>query len=442
MIGGKDTMSTKKGKRIFPIQNDAACALKWSWMTLYLSMDMFNMCHRTGGFSFVRDNKSEFRDFNSHPKLVEERKRMANNQWPEVSCRYCKRVEDAGGTSERQIFTKKPYWNPHQIQWSEDGKLKNEVTPAVMEVYFKNTCNLACTYCSPMFSSKIEADIKKNGPASKHYSLDGNFSVAPTYQRRKKQFWEWMREHSCYMKHFHILGGEPLYQKEEFEETLSFFEDETLLNEKLGIKMFSNLMHKPHLFKQKIGRIQKMLDKNLIKEWIIVCSIDAWGPEQEYARYGIDLKQWTENFETLMDSKITVHIHSTITPLTTPTNWVLRKKVLDYQKKYDKYIHQSWNIIQNPPFLDPTKYGHFVLEDLQKLIDLVDKDTEEYNLLKGYEKAIKDDPQPDEEMLKEFVRFSDVMDGRRNLNWRKTYPKLNEFVGKSLRLNYIGQENE
>ena len=143
-----------------------------------------------------------------------------------------------------------------------------------------------------------------------------------------------------------------------------------------------------------------------------------------------------------MDSKITVHIHSTITPLTTPTNWVLRKKVLDYQKKYDKYIHQSWNIIANPPFLDPTKYGHFVLEDLQKLIDLVEKGTDEYNLLKGYEKAIKDDPQPDEEMLKEFVRFSDVMDGRRNLNWRKTYPKLNEFIGKSLRLNYIGQDNE
>ena len=70
-----------------------------------------------------------------------------------------------------------------------------------------------------------------------------------------------MRGHSCYLKHFHILGGEPLYQKEEFEETLTFFEDESLLNDKLGIKMFSNLMLKPNLFKQKIGRIQKMTCK-------------------------------------------------------------------------------------------------------------------------------------------------------------------------------------
>ena len=420
------------GQRIFPIQNDAACALKWSWMTLYLSMDMFNMCHRTGGFHFSREPDSEFRNFNSHPKLVEERTRMANNQWPKESCRYCKRVEDAGGTSERQIFSKKTYWNPHQIQWSEDGKLRNEVTPSVMEVYFKNTCNLACTYCSPMFSSKIEADIRKNGPASKHYNLDGSYSVSPMYEKRKKQFWEWMREHSCYLKHFHILGGEPLYQKEEFEETLTFFEDESLLNDKLGIKMFSNLMLKPNLFKQKIGRIQKMLEKNLIRQWIIVCSIDAWGPEQEYARYGIDLKQWTENFETLMETDIIVNVHSTITPLTTPTNWVLRKKVVEYEKKYGKEIHQSWNIIQNPPFLDPTKYGSFVLEDLEKLISLIPHNKEEHKLLNGYKKAIENKPEPDIEMLKEFVRFSDEMDRRRKQDWRSIYPKLNSFLEETL----------
>ena len=414
-----------KTNKIFPIQNEAACALKWSWLTLYLSADMFNMCHRTGGFSFDRGPTSEFKDFNNHPKLVEERKRMVNNQWPEDSCGYCKRVEDAGGQSERQIFTKKEEWNPHEI--ANSGVLTNDVTPKVIEVYFKNTCNLACTYCTPMFSSKIEAEIKKHGPASKYYQLDGNFSVSPTYSKRKAQFWEWMREHSHKINAFHILGGEPLYQKEEFEETLSFFGDSTLDNSRVNIKMFSNLMHKPHLFKEKVASIEKMIATGLINSWTVVCSIDAWGPEQEYSRFGIDLEQWEENFKILMDSNMDVKVHSTICPLTLPTNYELREKVLSYQEEYRKPIHHSWNIIQNPPFLDPTKFGEHMLDDLNKLINLVDENTEEYSMLTGYYSAIEN-TEPDIEMLREFVKYSDNMDKRRNLDWRSIYPKLNTYI--------------
>jgi len=419
-------MEENKSGRMFPIQNEAACALKWSWLTLYLSLDQINMCHRTGGFNLSPDDN--FKDFNKHPKLVEERKRMVDGKWPKDSCQYCKRVEDSGGKSERQVFTPMNNWNPHEIMYSENNELQDEVTPTCVEVYFKNTCNLACTYCTPQFSSKIEAEIKKYGPASKYYSLDGNFSSSNRYEKRKGEFWEWMHEHSHKIKMFHILGGEPLYQKEEFEECLSFFEESENDNSNIGIKMFSNLMHKPRLFKQKLARIQKMIATGKIDNWIVVCSIDAWGPEQEYSRYGIDLEQWEENFNTLMElDGITVQVHSTICPLTTPTNWELRQKVLDYQLRYDKEIEQSWNIIQNPPFLDPTKFGSYVLPDLQKLIDLVNPDTKEFDMLTGYYKAIESN-EPDLEMLREFVSYSDKMDQRRNLDWRAVYPELSAYV--------------
>ena len=413
-----------KSARIFPIQNNSACALKWSWMTLYLSIDQFNMCHRTGGFALKPEDN--FKDFNKHPKLIEERNRMANGLWPEESCQYCKSVEDSGGKSERQTFTAMNFWNPHEIMYSDNNELQNEVTPAVVEVYFKNTCNLACTYCTPQFSSKIEAEIKKHGPASKYYSLDGNFTSSNIYEKRKGEFWEWMHEHSHKIKMFNILGGEPLYQKEEFEEVLSFFEKSENDNSSIMVKMFSNLMHKPHLFKQKIAKIQSMLDTNKINDWVIVCSIDAWGKEQEYSRYGIDLEQWEENFNTLMQSDITVQVHSTICPLTLPTNWELREKVLSYEKQYNKEIEQSWNIIKNPPFLDPTNFGDYLLEDLQKLIDLVDHERES-DILMGYYKAIEG-KEPNVEMLKEFISYSDKIDERRNLDWRAIYPELNNFI--------------
>jgi len=131
-------------------------------------------------------------------------------------------------------------------------------------------------------------------------------------------------------------------------------------------------------------------------------------------------------------SDITVHVHSTICPLTTPTNWELRQKVLDYERMYNKNITQSWNIIQNPPFLDPTKFGDFVLADLQKLIDLVDPETDSYDLLIGYYKAIEKNSEPDLEVLREFLSYSAKIDQRRNLDWKSIYPELNAYIERKL----------
>lgn len=410
------------GQKIFPIQNDAACVLKWSWVTYYMSMDQINMCHRTGGFHM---DGMRIKDFNKHPQLVEERKRMANNQWPEKSCNYCKRIEDVGSTSERQIFSKQSKWTPVEINESEGNFIPDEVTPRIMEVYFRNACNLACTYCSPMFSSKIAKEIQTFGPINNRYGLDGVHKTNPNYELRKKEFWNYMRTNSHKMSFFHILGGEPFYQKE-FEECLEFLQSKD--HPDLVIKVFSNLSHTPRKFEQKIKLIRDLVAQNKLKAFEIVCSIDAWGEEQKIARYGIDLDQWKRNFDILVNEPhITLSVHSTLCPLTLPTAWELTTMV-EEARKIKPSMTQSWNIIADPVFLDPCVFGKYMAEDFNKLISVMNPNDDTARLIvEGFRDKVVSS-ELNIELMKEFRDYMDEICRRRNLDWRSVYPKLVEII--------------
>lgn len=407
----------------FPIQNDAACVFKWSWATYYLSDARIHFCHRTGSL-----HDTTLSNMNSNPKLIEERQRMANNQWPKESCSYCKRVEDAGGFSERQLFTKDPSWTPSEFYDVEDGVLPEQVTPRILEVYFRNACNLACAYCSPMFSSKIQHEINKWGPISERYALDGNWKLKDGYEERKAELWKWFAEHGHKVKYFHILGGEPFYQSE-FEECLDFLQQHKFPN--LVIKVFSNLIHKPEKFAQKIALIKNLIANKHIEGFQLVCSIDAWGAEQEFARYGIDLNVWEQNWNTLVDTlEISISVQSTLCPLTLPTAYQLTRKVNEaraYRKKlvgHDSVLLQhGWNVIQDPPFLDPCIFGDYHTNYFDMVLSEITDDPDNYDIVNGYKKKIEA-ATVNKELVLEFYNYMEELCRRRNLDWHSLYPHL------------------
>jgi hypothetical protein len=182
-------------------------------------------------------NEIDFKDFHNHPGKVQDREKMLDGQWPGNGCEYCKRIEDAGGNSERTAYINDADYCPPEL---EDNPFATKVTPRILEVYFTNLCNQACVYCSPLFSSVIEQEIKKYGPLETEYDLEGSFKPKENYLELKDKFWEWMEEHSTELYDFQILGGEPLYQPE-FEECLEYFERTSHPN--LNWKIFSNLKH-------------------------------------------------------------------------------------------------------------------------------------------------------------------------------------------------------
>lgn len=406
--------------KVFPIKNASACQYKWAWSTLYLANGNTNSCHRVGGPWLLED--IDFKDFHNHPGKIADRELMIKGEWPNNACHYCKRIEDAGGVSERTGFINNLDMLPPEMETNPHA---THVTPRILEVYFNNLCNQGCTYCSPMFSSVIEQEVKKHGSIFSRYGWDGKWAQHPMYDKWKVQFWEWMDENSQHIYDFQVLGGEPMFQPE-FEECLSFFERKS--NPNMNWKMFSNLKHNTAQFKVKVDRLAKLVREGKIRRAEIVCSIDCWGPEQEFARHGMTLENWQANFNELLHMpEIHISIQSTLSSITLPTAYQLSEKVAEWNKI--KTVSQGWNVVANPPHLDPSIFGHYMNDYMNKLMVAAGPNRATY--LDGFATQIASRP-VHKGLLAELREFLDKLDEVRSQDWRKIYPWMDEIIIKEV----------
>ena len=419
-------------QKTFPIQNDAACLYKWAWSTVFLSRGTTASCHR--GYHW-RLNEDNFMDFHNHPGKLSDREKMANGDWPSNGCEYCRDVEKAGGVSDRVGFVNNsiellpPEMKDLQVRAYEYDNIPLSVSPTLLEVYFNNVCNQSCVYCTPGFSSQIEQEVRKYGPTdfNKDYS---NWRPDTKYELYKEKFWEWMEKHSQSLQILQVLGGEPLYQKE-FEQCLDFFDKNPRPN--LIYRTFSNLKHDPTKIKEKIQRVQNLIDQGKLKRMEFVCSIDCWGPEIEYVRDGLILEDWENNINTLVDTPgVSINIHATLTALTLPTLYQLIEKTVSWQRP-DKYVGINWNTVVSPTPFNPYHFGEHLapfidtaIETLQKFPDF----TESSNLQKhlhGIKQQLISTTVNKAEVAN-LVGFLDEIDTRRNRNWRKVFPQIEQIV--------------
>jgi len=412
-------------KKTFPIVNDAACLYKWTWSTLFLNRGTTASCHR--GFHW-KLNKDTLKDFHNHPGKLGDREKMLEGIWPGNGCEYCRNVEQAGGVSDRIGFANKSVeLLPYEL---ETNPKEINVNPRLLEVYFSNVCNQSCVYCTPGFSSVIEQEVRKYGKSQFNDDYS-NFRAddRDNYDEYVKQFWEWMHENSKDLVIYNTLGGEPMYQKE-FEQHLEFFE--THDNPNLIWRIFSNLNHEPEKFKEKINRIQKLVEAKKLKRFEITASIDCWGPELEYARYGLNLENCEKNINTVLESwGVVLQIHATLTAVTLPAlhklidmfcgQWILKNKTANL----------NWNTVVRPDCFNPYNFGKHLVPYVDKAIEALNKYKKDYspeiNSLTGIKKQMLATP-VSVKAVNDLHGFLDDLDVRRNLDWKKIYPDIVEII--------------
>jgi organic radical activating enzyme len=402
----------------FPIKTKTSCQFKWTWSTIFLSAGTSSSCHRCQAWNV--SSKKLMKNFHNHPGKMKDRKNMLNGKWPGNGCEYCKKIEDAGGKSERISYINDMQMSPKELR---TNKKAISVTPRILEVYFTNLCNQKCVYCSPFFSSLIKQEIDKYGPLEEEYNLDGYLPTV-NYEELKETFWEWMEENSRDLYFFQILGGEPLYQKE-FEECLEFFERHSHPNTKW--KIFSNLNHQKNKFQNKIDRISKLIQDKKLKAFEIVCSMDCWGPQSEFVRHGTNLEKWEENFNILLnDEFVEISVHSTITPITLPTMSDFYSKILEWKNK--KEINYGWNVVANPTFMSPDIMGVYVKPFFDELLKIIPKE-ENKNYLDGFHNQVINHEFDRLSFIK-LINYLDKIDARRGTNWRSLFPYLVDIIEK------------
>lgn len=408
----------------FPIKNDAACLYKWTWSTLFLNRGTTASCHR--GFHWKLDADT-LKDFHNHPGKIGDREKMQQGIWPGNGCEYCRDVEVAGGASDRTSFVNKSIeLLPPEL---ETDLTATRITPRLLEVYFSNVCNQSCVYCSPGFSSQIEQEVRRFGKSEYNYDYS-NFAAddRENYGTYVKLFWEWMHENAHNLLVLNTLGGEPLYQKE-FEQHIEFFS--THYNPNLVWKIFTNLNHDPQGFKDKLTKVQTLVAEGRIKRLDLTVSIDCWGPELEYARTGLDLKQAEENIMTLLHTDgVGAQFHATLTAVTLPTFYQLVERFVEWHKiKPEANI--NWNTVVTPRCFDPYNFGSHLIPYVAKAIDVLkpygDKYKTEQDTLNGIIKKMESTPVR-VEGVNNLYGFLNDLDRRRNQDWKSIFPQIAEMV--------------
>lgn len=407
-------------EKYFPIKTKTACALKWSWTTLYLNSGYSRTCHRTTEVTLTPEN---FHNFHNNPEVLEDRRRMLQGQWPDSNCSYCRNIETAGGTSDRMVQLGLPGLYPQELETDPNAIV---VSPTIVEVYFDNTCNLGCLYCGSRLSSTIYMENQKHGVFEKHgvriEAAEKHFKNLVPY------FWEWFDQGFSTVERLHVLGGEPFLQKE-FDKLLDMIELHP--NPNCILNVVTNLMISSDRLEKYIQRFKQLVLGKKIKRVDVTCSIDCWGPEQEYVRYGLDLEQFDANFKILLKHKwLTVHINQTISPLTIKTMPELLIKLAEWRKEH-KVGHWFSGVHPVPLYMMAHIFGNreFV-QDREDILKLMPRTNDEEETAYHYMDGILTQfitAEFDQEQVRDLLVYLDEKDRRRGTNWETLFPWLIKY---------------
>ena len=427
-------------KKVWPIKSETSCYLKWSWSTIYLNRGTTASCHRTVHNDFGPEN---FNDFHNLPKKLDDRKRMLAGGWPEESetdkfglngCTYCKHMEDKGGVSDRLVQLrnlKGAFENHTNVLPPEliENPEAIEVTPTIVEVYFNNVCNMACLYCGPHFSTMWEEENRKFSAVEDGILVNPSWERDQTrYDSMRDKLFEWLREHGHKIWNFGMLGGEPFFQKE-FDMVLDHWDNYP--NPDLFFTIVTNLKVEHKRFVGYIDRLKKMVDGKKIKHLNISASMDCWGPQAEYIRWGLKLSEWEKNFEYMAKQDwIILNVNLTITPLSIKTLPELIEKLnaLDKFRPPTKHICISFMHVLEPTQLNPLWFGPGVFtEDMKRVVDVMPTVTEYQQNFKEYmsgiANSIEKTPRDPNKILM-LETYLNEMDRRRGTDWRGLWPWL------------------
>ena len=415
-------------KQLFPIRTATACLLKWNWSTINFNSGTSSSCHRTTKLKIPVDN---FDSFHNLPEKIQDRQRMLDGKWPANTCNYCRTMEEAGGISDRMNQLAQQTNPDHNPQELEKNPTAVEVTPTQLEVYVRNTCNMSCVYCGPHLSSKWQKEIEKHGPMQsvkqqKEYSIQ-RIQNNKHYTRQKNDFWNYLRKKDRYkaIRTYSLLGGEPLVIPELYE-SLDFWEQHP--NDKLIFQLNTNLKATDKKIDSLLARVRSMVDSGAIYRFKIAASIDALGPEQEYARTGLNQNQFIKNFEKLNIIKgIDLGINSALSALTIKKLPELIKKIEQWnaERSGDRIVF-SFNIDQG--MTNPKIFGPGVFDDaLKETIRLLPQKSVREIIVKRHFKTVADSimsAQRQPEKISTMKRYLTELDTRRNTDWTKVYPWL------------------
>jgi organic radical activating enzyme len=427
--------------------SDSFCAAKWYNATIWLGSGMTTSCHHPPAHQVDIDQVT------ANPRLLhntdqkkDDRRKMQTGERP-AGCEYCWKIEDMGRNAVSDRVYKSKIYPIETLHTAASMPYQEDVNLRTLEISFDRTCQFACSYCNPAFSSSWVRDIHQNGAyrglvsdGRNHFTHEHNSSQLYTVNEVNpyvEAFFEWWETdlHKT-LQELRITGGEPLMSGHTWKLIEWFKTNQGRSQTRLAIN--SNLGFSTERLREFIEAIRPLPHVE------VYTSNEAVYHQAEYIRDGLDYQQWYSNMHTLLSSGTVKAVHSMCTInalcLDSLTNYLYHLLELKQQYGRDR-VNFTLNILRFPSFqsalvlpddirtdykirleefLNRNRNNHFLHEHeinhLQRLIDYLDvvktPHSEAFELPK---------------LRNDFRQFYEQYDRRRNKDFTKTFPKLKEW---------------
>ena len=421
------------------------CAAKWYNATIWLGSGMTTSCHHPPAHLVDVDRvQANPRLLHNTDQKKADRAKMIAGQRP-AGCEYCWKIEDMGKDAISDRVYKSRIYPIEALHEARNTLPTEDVNLRTLEIAFDRTCQFACSYCNPAFSTTWVNDIRRNGPYNNLVS-DGRNHFTHTHDSAQPfkitesnpyinaffAWWESDLHHT--LQELRITGGEPLMSAHTWRLIDWFKDNQGKSSTRLAIN--SNLGTDVD--------IDRLLNSTAGMAIDLYTSNEAVSTQAEYIRDGLVWDDWANNVERLLDSGQFrgIHIMCTINALCLSSLVSFLECIVNWKIEYGRdAVKFTLNILRFPSFQSPlilpdelrTVYKDQLTQFMINHTDLSYLHEYEWNHLSrliDYLDVVKTPhseafEQP--KLLNDFKQFYTQYDQRRNKDFALAFPELKEW---------------
>jgi len=431
----------------------AMCLAKWKQVSLHLPTGLNNSCYHPPlhpiSHELLKNNPSAL---HNTPHKKEQRKIMLKQERP-AECSYCWTMEDNGKLSDRHYRSGEP-WAAKDFDSIRNSTGDEDVVPSYVEVNFNHVCNLACSYCSPQFSSTWQQEIDTHGgyPTSTVHNDPDHFKgrnrpiPVRDHNPYVEAFWAWWPTLYPELQHFRMTGGEPMLDKN----TYRVF-DYVLANPKpdLHLNVTSNFSVDEKSWQKYLGYVKQLCEGEHIEHFMQYVSLDSFGSQAEYIRHGLNFDRlWdrVNQFLTEIPGRNSVTFIVTMNNLSVTGLANLFAGILGLRKIYSTTYQRVWfdtPVLRQPVWQSLQILPESYVEQLEHLwawmIRQSETESNRFHGFKDYEIArmdrdiawMRDGQQLDEAYLNickaDFYKFFAEADRRHDTDFLTVFPEMSAW---------------
>jgi len=428
----------------------ALCLAKWKQVSLHLPTGLNNSCYHPPlheiPAELLANNPSAL---HNTPHKKAQRKIMLRQERP-GECSYCWTMEDNGKLSDRH-YRSGESWAAKDFDIVVNSTGDEDVLPSYVEVNFNHACNLACSYCSPQFSSTWQQEMDQYGayPTSNRHNdpsyFTGRNRPIPVREHNPyvEAFWQWWPTLYPELEHFRMTGGEPLLDKN----TYRVF-DYVLANPKpnLHLNVTSNFSVDEKSWQRYLEYVKQLCEGEQIEHFMQYVSLDSFGTQAEYIRHGLNfdlLWDRVNQFLTDIPGRNSITFIVTMNNLSVTGLGKLLSAILGLRKIYSKTYQRIWfdtPVLRQPAWqslqLLPESYVDQLETVWAYMLKNIETETTRFQGFKDYEIArldrdiawMRDGQKLDHVYINknkaDFYKFFAEHDRRRGTDFLKTFPEM------------------